>query len=62
MTLRPPLVLHEGFSDVDFRAPLLEQQGERGPKGGGTRCSTTTFWGVATWTHSGVERQAPGQG
>lgn len=38
MLLRPPLVLREGFGDVGFRAPLLEQQGEKGPQGGRTEC------------------------
>lgn len=43
MTFRPPVVLHEGFDDVDFRAPLLRQQGGEGPSEGRTGCSVPAF-------------------
>eukprot|EP00069_Balaena_mysticetus_P005580 bmy_04936T0 len=62
MTLRPPVALHEGFNDVDFRAPLLRQQGERGPQKEGLGALYLLLGSSYSWTHSGRERQSPGKG
>ena len=42
------LVLHEGFSEVGFRVPLLEQLGWREAQGGRTGCFASALWAVAT--------------